>query len=350
MGASDRWPIHVRRTEAFIRSPFAFLSYSSSNSFGSTACGIDSLARNIIAITGNCESPFEEEVAAAVVRRGLTPVPQVGCGGFRIDLALTHPNRPGEFCLGIECDGATSIPRKQHETATAFVNLFSKTSAGESFASGRRIGSEHQSASWNASLPPTNLPCRVQTARLRVPMMKPTKPKRMRTIFNQGMSNTLRLPAWRLATLKMFQTARFGRQPSLLSFVVALPTGMILSNSWRANSALRELGGRSVNGLKRSFTTKFAPAHFAASEIGLPLNWPSRHEPRRRSVVACQKLIRRQDVNASHGMTRLRWRRVFKRRRSFPGLPCGGRGPGEECRVAWPPASCFVWPSTAHDE
>ena len=55
----------------------------------------------------HCESPFEEEVAAAVIRRGLTPVPQVGCGGFRIDLALTHPNRPGEFCLGIECDGAT---------------------------------------------------------------------------------------------------------------------------------------------------------------------------------------------------------------------------------------------------
>ena len=40
-------------------------------------------------------------------QRGLHPVAQVGCGGFRIDLALKHPDRPGEFCLGIECDGAT---------------------------------------------------------------------------------------------------------------------------------------------------------------------------------------------------------------------------------------------------
>jgi very-short-patch-repair endonuclease len=69
--------------------------------------GVESLAKSINAIAGDCESPFEEEVAAALVRQGLRPVPQVGCGGFRIDLALTHPLRPGEFCLGIECDGAT---------------------------------------------------------------------------------------------------------------------------------------------------------------------------------------------------------------------------------------------------
>lgn len=39
---------------------------------------------------------------------------QVGCGGFRIDLAIVHPEHPGRYVLGIECDGAT-----YHRTATA---------------------------------------------------------------------------------------------------------------------------------------------------------------------------------------------------------------------------------------
>ncbi len=69
--------------------------------------GVDSLARAKTEFASEAESPFEEEVAAALQRHGLEPVPQVGCGGFRIDMALKHPERPGEFCLGIECDGAT---------------------------------------------------------------------------------------------------------------------------------------------------------------------------------------------------------------------------------------------------
>lgn len=69
--------------------------------------GVDSLAREITSITGEAESTFEEEVATALLQHGLHPISQVGCGGFRIDLALKHPQRPGEFCLGIECDGAT---------------------------------------------------------------------------------------------------------------------------------------------------------------------------------------------------------------------------------------------------
>ena len=69
--------------------------------------GVDSLGRAIVETKSECESPFEEEVAAALLRRGLEPVPQVGCGGFRIDLALRHPVNPGVYCLGIECDGAT---------------------------------------------------------------------------------------------------------------------------------------------------------------------------------------------------------------------------------------------------
>ncbi|MEW4491038.1 AAA domain-containing protein [Thalassoglobus sp. JC818] len=69
--------------------------------------GVDTLGLAINEFAAEADSPFEEEVAAALIRRGLDPVPQVGCGGFRIDLALKHPERPGEFCLAVECDGAT---------------------------------------------------------------------------------------------------------------------------------------------------------------------------------------------------------------------------------------------------
>jgi very-short-patch-repair endonuclease len=69
--------------------------------------GVDTLDLAMQEIAGEADSPFEEEVAAALIRCGLQPVSQVGCGGFRIDLALKHPDRPGHFCLAIECDGAT---------------------------------------------------------------------------------------------------------------------------------------------------------------------------------------------------------------------------------------------------
>jgi very-short-patch-repair endonuclease len=69
--------------------------------------GVASLVTHVDATAGETESPFEEDVANALIQHGFSPVSQVGCGGFRIDLALPHPTRPGEFCLGIECDGAT---------------------------------------------------------------------------------------------------------------------------------------------------------------------------------------------------------------------------------------------------
>jgi very-short-patch-repair endonuclease len=60
------------------------------------------------------DSPFEEEVARELRKRGLQVRLQVGCGGFRIDLALVDPKQPGRYVLGIECDGAT-----YHSSATA---------------------------------------------------------------------------------------------------------------------------------------------------------------------------------------------------------------------------------------
>lgn len=53
------------------------------------------------------DSIFEEEVKRALEAHGLTVDSQVGTLGFRIDLAIRHPHKPGRFVLGIECDGAT---------------------------------------------------------------------------------------------------------------------------------------------------------------------------------------------------------------------------------------------------
>lgn len=53
------------------------------------------------------DSPFEDEVAHALRSAGHDVVAQVGSGGFRIDLAVRDPERPGRYLLGIECDGAT---------------------------------------------------------------------------------------------------------------------------------------------------------------------------------------------------------------------------------------------------
>ncbi|GGK22763.1 DUF3320 domain-containing protein [Salinarimonas ramus] len=52
------------------------------------------------------ESGFEEDVARAVGAMGYVADPQVGHAGFRIDLAVRHPARPGRWMLAVECDGA----------------------------------------------------------------------------------------------------------------------------------------------------------------------------------------------------------------------------------------------------
>ena len=60
------------------------------------------------------DSPFEQEVYEQLTKHGLTLHPQVGCSGFRIDLAVVDPKAPGRYLLGVECDGAT-----YHSSATA---------------------------------------------------------------------------------------------------------------------------------------------------------------------------------------------------------------------------------------
>jgi very-short-patch-repair endonuclease len=55
----------------------------------------------------NTESPFEDSVYDYLVRNGYDVRTQVGCSGYRIDMAVLHPSLYGRFVLGIECDGAT---------------------------------------------------------------------------------------------------------------------------------------------------------------------------------------------------------------------------------------------------
>jgi very-short-patch-repair endonuclease len=50
---------------------------------------------------------FEQTVHDALVRRGIDVIPQWGASQYRIDLVAKHPQRPGQFVLAIECDGAT---------------------------------------------------------------------------------------------------------------------------------------------------------------------------------------------------------------------------------------------------
>jgi very-short-patch-repair endonuclease len=56
---------------------------------------------------GDYESPFEAAVARTIREAGYQVHPQVGVSSFRIDLGVIHPAKPGEFLLGVECDGAT---------------------------------------------------------------------------------------------------------------------------------------------------------------------------------------------------------------------------------------------------
>jgi very-short-patch-repair endonuclease len=55
----------------------------------------------------NFDSPFEEAVFDFLTSKGYEVVTQVGCSGFRIDMAIKHPSQNGKFAIGIECDGAT---------------------------------------------------------------------------------------------------------------------------------------------------------------------------------------------------------------------------------------------------
>ncbi|MCK0546996.1 DUF3320 domain-containing protein [Pseudomonas syringae] len=76
--------------------------------------GPKALAEAVQGSVGGYDSPFEEAVAQGLRRLGWQVVPQIGVSRFRIDLGIVHPDRPGDYLAGVECDGAT-----YHSAATA---------------------------------------------------------------------------------------------------------------------------------------------------------------------------------------------------------------------------------------
>ncbi len=70
--------------------------------------GIDAIKNEITEdAMASCESPFEESVYNFLSSKNYIVVRQVGCSGFRIDMAIKDPSNNSKYVLGIECDGAT---------------------------------------------------------------------------------------------------------------------------------------------------------------------------------------------------------------------------------------------------
>lgn len=100
------------------------INLSNTNSIGAKLLRsfLDYASRGTVALgqaitstgAGSADSPFEDAVCQALTQRGLKLQKQVGCGGFRIDLAVLDDQVEGKYLLGIECDGAT-----YHSSATA---------------------------------------------------------------------------------------------------------------------------------------------------------------------------------------------------------------------------------------
>ncbi len=76
--------------------------------------GLDEIPRAVTVDGGESESPFEEEVYEALTEKGLEIRKQIGVSGYRIDLGVIDRSHPGNFILGIECDGKTY---HSHKTA-----------------------------------------------------------------------------------------------------------------------------------------------------------------------------------------------------------------------------------------
>jgi very-short-patch-repair endonuclease len=76
--------------------------------------GPRALAEATMGSRGDFESPFEEAVATALSRKGWQVHTQIGASAFRVDLGVVHPDMPGRYLTGVECDGAT-----YHRSATA---------------------------------------------------------------------------------------------------------------------------------------------------------------------------------------------------------------------------------------
>ena len=91
--------INLSRTQArAVRDLKHFLEYAER--------GPRALGSQILGSQGDFESPFEAIVASELRTKGWQVIPQVGVSAYRIDLGVVHPDKPGCYLAGIECDGA----------------------------------------------------------------------------------------------------------------------------------------------------------------------------------------------------------------------------------------------------
>ena len=68
--------------------------------------GASALGAAVHGSMGDFESPFEVAVARGLQEKGWTVHPQIGVSAYRIDMGIVHPDKPGIYLAGIECDGA----------------------------------------------------------------------------------------------------------------------------------------------------------------------------------------------------------------------------------------------------
>jgi hypothetical protein len=76
--------------------------------------GARAIAESFSPTGRDTESPFEAAIKRALEEKGWQVHPQIGVSMFRIDLGIVHPDYPGRYLAGVECDGAT-----YHRSATA---------------------------------------------------------------------------------------------------------------------------------------------------------------------------------------------------------------------------------------
>jgi very-short-patch-repair endonuclease len=53
------------------------------------------------------DSDFERWFLSRLKSAGYIAHPQVGVARYRIDIGIVHPDKPGSYIVGLECDGAT---------------------------------------------------------------------------------------------------------------------------------------------------------------------------------------------------------------------------------------------------
>ncbi|MDD2340051.1 MAG: DUF3320 domain-containing protein [Methanosarcina sp.] len=94
--------LHLEENSAFgLRALKVFLEFAESGRLPSPA-----YSKEVI------DSPFEEAISKFLEENGCEVHRQIGCAGYRLDLAVPDPVHPGRYVLGIACDGASyySLP------------------------------------------------------------------------------------------------------------------------------------------------------------------------------------------------------------------------------------------------